>query len=107
MVEETRFDLIHVTDGVIELYGIGLQRNLGFVFFVGELLPELLGAVAVVVRVLLGVMQHEAAAGDSAGRLRGHLGTQTELQVQQQPRSRVFKLFSYKKITTQRGKKSI
>lgn len=85
MVEETRLDLIHVTDGVIELHGIGLQRNLGLVVFVGELLPELLGAVAVVVRVLLGVMQHEAAAGDSAGRLRGRLGAQTQPRVQQQP----------------------
>lgn len=89
MVEETRFDLIHVTDGVIELHGIGLQRNLGLVVFAGELLPELLGAGAVAVRVLLGAVQHEAAAGDGAGRLRGRLGAQTELRVQQQPEQRV------------------
>lgn len=84
MVEETRFDLIHVTDGVIELHGIGLQGNLGLVVFVGELLPELLGAVAV--RVL--VMQHEAAARDGAGRLRGRLRAQTERPVQQRPTNR-------------------
>lgn len=49
MVKEACFDLIHVTDGIIELDRIRLQRNLGFIFFVWKLMPELLGAVTVVV----------------------------------------------------------
>lgn len=74
MVKETCFDLIHVTDSIIELHRIGLQRNLGFIFFVWKLLPKLLGAVTVIVRILLGVMQQQPAARESAGnRLGGHL----------------------------------
>lgn len=67
MVKETRFDLIHVTDSIIELYRIGLQRNLGFIFFVWKLLPKLFGTVTVIVRILLGVMQQQPAARESAG----------------------------------------
>jgi len=67
MVKETRFDLIDVTDSIIELYRIRLQRNLGFIFFVRKLLPKLLGTVTVIVRILLGVMQQQPAARESAG----------------------------------------
>lgn len=49
MVKKTCFDLIHVTDSIIELYRIRLQRNLGFIFFVRKLLPKLLGTVTVIV----------------------------------------------------------
>lgn len=67
MVKEACFDLIHVTNSIIELYRIRLQRNLGFIFFVRKLLPELLGTVTVVVRILLRVMQQQPTARDSAG----------------------------------------
>lgn len=67
MVKETCFDFIHITDSIIELYRIRFQRNLGFIFFVWKLLPELLGAVTVIVGVLLGVMQQQPAARESAG----------------------------------------
>lgn len=67
MVKETCFDFIHITDSIIELYRIRFQRKLGFIFFVWKLLPELLGAVTVIVGVLLGVMQQQPAARESAG----------------------------------------
>lgn len=77
MVKETCFDLIHITDGIIELHGIRFQGNLGFIFFVGKLLPKLLGAVAVVVGVLLGVVQDQPTARECTGNgLWGHLGAQ-------------------------------
>lgn len=77
MVKETCFDLIHVTDGIIELHRIRFQGNLGFIFFVGKLLPELLGAVTVVVGVLLGVVQDQPTARECTGNgLWGHLGAQ-------------------------------
>lgn len=103
MVKETRFDLIHVADGIIELHRIRFQGNLGFILFVGKLLPKLLGAVAVVVGVLLGVVQDQPTARESTGNgLRGHLGAQDTRDVlekdqrpaQQQPSSGAGKVSS-------------
>lgn len=89
MVKESCFDLIHITDGIIELHRIRFQGDLGFIFFVGKLLPKLLGAVAVVVGVLLGVVQDQPTARESTGnRLWGHLGaqdTRDELENDQGP----------------------
>lgn len=116
MVKETCFDLIHVTDGIIELHGIRFQGNLGFIFFVGKLLPKLLGAVAVVVGVLLGVVQDQPTARERAGNgLWGHLGAQDTWDVlekdqgpaPQQPSSSAGKVSSQKILPREEGRKSI
>lgn len=53
VVQKAGLNLVHVADGIVELYGIRLQGHLGSVLLVEQLRLEVLGTVTVAVRILL------------------------------------------------------
>lgn len=74
VVKKPGLDLVHITDGIIELNRVWFQWHLQLVILASHLLPEVLWTITMIVCVLLAIVEHQATARKGAlNWLEGHL----------------------------------